>query len=277
VQAASSTLATRWAELRWEPMRCRALNSGVAYRRATQDASLVAGFADCPGVSWCASEGEECQCVGEVTYRAAVLPSDGLVQQQVARTASSGALRCSHGSELPFQSDPAPGHRKACYCTPQRILDILGERWHQAENCTGVANDAFDPDAVGGGREYLPWALVELPDAGGLLRCAYGFGAPIASQDANLRTAQASAQDWTDVTTCMVQSIKSPVDCCAVALRRLDVLIRQSALAEHIIGAAGAIILAVTCCTVLLDVSDLAGGVSSSDYHAALLGEGTFP
>lgn len=131
----------------WHPAACKVVSAGVAcVEEATKstcggygskgsshhivDGSSVFHYRDiavCPGTYWCAKEGEQCTCGGEVAYATELF--DGIQYTEVDpefRWNASGTLTCGTDQNgEPFKRDPAPSRVKHCWCTPQVVLDKL--------------------------------------------------------------------------------------------------------------------------------------------------------
>lgn len=155
----------------WEPAPKQGLNLMLQLNR---DPLLPDKFSVCPGIHWCADEGGSCDTChgGDILYSEFLFHGNQPVDHTIGETGDAlretllkykvptgagvtvhGAnqpVQCAHGDGMPFTEDPAPGKSKACFCTPQNVVDLLREKGPiepSGQNCAGLANQAFLSEA----------------------------------------------------------------------------------------------------------------------------------
>jgi len=161
--AGGASRVEAWASREyWQPATCSILSTGVACADkdshttcggygmggAVKHISGVASFdyrdiAACPGSYWCAKEGADCACVGEVTYATELFDGDEYQAVQSSRLwrLSTGTVKCGTDERGEPYADPAPGRIKHCWCTPQEVLDMLRDR-HSSVDALAACSDS---------------------------------------------------------------------------------------------------------------------------------------
>lgn len=226
--------ASRWgmhssASGAWKQVPCHIHDLGISNRGGCHEVGppvdmggIASHFSECPGVAWCADEGETCDCLGgDVTMAPASyqwnLPD---YTQSATLTDVQGPVTCGvQGrwvSAGDFPSDPAPLTTKVCFCKPQAIKQLIAQfgdidpaasstchsqantdfaqqKWSLPDGRCDNAGNHMNYDVFNGQyRVYMPWTLVELKTpatemepASSTLRCAWPYGAPQASREYN--------------------------------------------------------------------------------------------
>lgn len=195
---------------------------GGAVPNTTPAVFLGETLAACPGTYWCAQEGEMCDCIGEVSYMPELFDGSmytlGVGDKDLTVT-SSGKVKCGFDQGRSLR-DPKPGWIKHCWCTPARMLSLLGNQtFADKRECAREATAEFEAyEQYGGGAHtasdgdvdvrrlttsdtrrrrtfsYTPWALVKVtppasedqfappsPAPVPQVACAYEYGVPEAS------------------------------------------------------------------------------------------------
>ncbi|CAK9032180.1 unnamed protein product [Durusdinium trenchii] len=153
----------------------------------------------CPGTFFCAKENEPCICVGQITYSRALF--DGYryhTPENSSYTLESNGSQhlCGVDQHGQILVDPAPNHKKFCWCTPKKIRQILQKheqhRPLEQQRCANDADSEFVSEssrrlqATYSSRrrtyQYTPWALV-LERKTKEISCAYEYGVPRPSTD----------------------------------------------------------------------------------------------
>eukprot|EP00449_Zooxanthella_nutricula_P008552 CAMPEP_0198508186 /NCGR_PEP_ID=MMETSP1462-20131121/12796_1 /TAXON_ID=1333877 /ORGANISM="Brandtodinium nutriculum, Strain RCC3387" /LENGTH=215 /DNA_ID=CAMNT_0044237453 /DNA_START=63 /DNA_END=706 /DNA_ORIENTATION=+ len=131
----------------WYPARCKVVTAGVACveedtgstcgglgangsSHHVVDGSNVYTYKDiavCPGTYWCAVEGQDCTCDGEVDFAPQLFNGFEYTRTDPEfRRPASGTVRCGTDQRgEAFKRDPAPYHIKHCWCTPRTIIEKL--------------------------------------------------------------------------------------------------------------------------------------------------------
>jgi len=170
--------------------------------------------AECPGIYYCADEGDSCDCQGEVLYAYQINATEPVLSV----TSDGQGVVCSHHPHQggPFHTDPRPYYRKSCWCKPREVQKLEQSMGHPGpEECAKEADELYNDapstastasvdllsqprqqdlgqnwsfgsklpiltDRVTAtvGRGYIPWALVKID---GSVKCAYEYGAPAAT------------------------------------------------------------------------------------------------
>jgi hypothetical protein len=235
----------------WRQVPCTVLSTGVACTEkdtggtcegyvpgklhSTQPPYVFAteDIASCPGVYWCAKEGEQCFCDGDITYASRIFNGAAKNPYDVDKAHDPAFTITSNGSGIlcdlqptgPFPSDPTPGWTKHCWCTPSviRNLSRRGDATFDKQDCALRSNTDFEngeqSDLPQAARRlassprrrrtfsYTPWALVEVevegvgrpspsPPAKQLV-CAYEFGNSLASYEDYQSDGAYSEDVWT--------------------------------------------------------------------------------
>lgn len=155
----------------WKQVPCTVLSAGVActekdtggtcggYVTGKVDASAppyvfaTEEVASCPGVYWCAKEGSECRCDGDITYAprifngAAIDPYnvDEALDPAFTIVYDGSAIMCDSQPKGPFPKDPAPGLTKHCFCTPRVIKNIsISRGGFDKQECALRSNTEFE-------------------------------------------------------------------------------------------------------------------------------------
>ena len=165
---------------------------------------LTEDVAVCPGTYWCATDGDMCDCRGEITFAPELFNGEVYTIPEAERgykVVSNGQWRCgTDQSGQPYQVDPAQWRDKHCWCTPQGILDVVKQHeppYLQKKECSEMVltdfNSATQRRLTVSDKyrfRYAPWALVVVSSNQGFdgfpafdpsqLRCAYeSLGRPL--------------------------------------------------------------------------------------------------
>ncbi|CAE7877458.1 unnamed protein product [Symbiodinium necroappetens] len=172
---------------------------------------LTEEVAVCPGTYWCATDGEMCDCRGEITFATELFNGEVYTMPEPERAykvVSTGKWRCgTDQSGQPYQVDPAKWRNKHCWCTPQGILDAVKQHeppYLHKKECSEMVSTYFNSHTATQRRlgveqmkdkyrfRYSPWALVVVSKNQGFdgfdgldkkqLRCAYEYGTPDVSE-----------------------------------------------------------------------------------------------
>lgn len=180
------------SQFRQAQAQCTVLGTGMEY---TGNCELNEGndvakgaYSPCDTFSFCANEGEICQCQGTVRYGThpddLIGASEGvLLEQDEVIKNVSGQINCTKDA---LGEDPAPLRAKYCSCRPEPLRHIKREDVF-ADSCADVASThgpvGFTPIQPWMGGKcsdgYRPWALVsvlKVNETNSTTRCAYRYG-----------------------------------------------------------------------------------------------------
>lgn len=139
-----------WVNQPWEEAQCRVVAAGIANRGACPGDKYppyndlhINGYSECPGYTFCAYEGDDCTCEGQILFAPGLYGDYQMPDMTQATEADRhrGKLKCGVSS---FDSDPAPGTSKACFCLSQELAALVQARGSlDEETCLKEGNTRY--------------------------------------------------------------------------------------------------------------------------------------